>query len=616
MSDDRAIDPRLRRMIRTQDQPRHVARDIRYEKARRSAAGDELETTAESVGVTTSVLVELSTAEPPQAFKHLPWGRISERIWAVDVPVTDMQRLAQEPGVIFIEASRRAGPTLDDSVAEIKAAQLHNPPAGTGRLDGTGVIVGIVDSGFDFTLADFRHPDGKTRVAYLWDQSLTPQAGEASPAEFGIGVEYDRAKIDQALASADPFTLVRHHLEPRSHGTHVAGIAAGNGRSADANFPAGRFVGVAPGSTIIFVQHSRSGGGNFTDSVNLARAVSYIYQRADQLGMPCVINMSLGTNGGSHDGESLVERGIDGLLQSRGRAFVKSAGNMHTTRCHASGRVANGSTRRIAWEVREGDMAQKEIELWYKSRDRLRVRVATPSGKATPWVAPGEVFSQSDDGANPSLTIEHVRFHTLNGDALVYIELVGLSQALPHGNWIIEIEGVECVDGRFDAWIERDDYNPSQFFGIDFDPVRTLSLPGTLFRGITVANYDHSANPPVVSGSSGRGPTRDGRMKPEIAAPGTRIVASCSLGGRTVDGELVPVRVSKSGTSMAAPHVAGAIALLLQKDPRLTAAQIRGLLIAAADRPPNISDFNNDFGFGRLNIKRALDLLTAAGAIA
>jgi len=567
-----------------------------------------------SAALTTKpVLVEFTSDRIPAGFQQHTWSRIVSRIYAADLPLNEIERLGRERGVVYIEAGRALQPMLDTSRAEIKADIVQAPPVGTPGLDGTGIIVGIIDTGLDFTLDDFRNASGATRIAFLWDQTLRPRPGEASPADFRIGVEYNAAAINRALQARNPFAVVRTKVKPKSHGTHVAGIAVGNGRSHDAQFPAGRFVGIAPAATIIFV-HTKGEDGNLTDSVDLARAISYIFKKAEDLGQPCVINISKGTNGGSHDGESVVERAIDELLhQQPGRALVKSAGNLHTGHGHAAGRLVNGQTRRLTWSVANDDTTQNEIEIWYSSRDRLRVRLTSPTGRATPWVHAGEHFDQPADANNPNITIEAERFTSRNGDALTYIEVDPPKAAsVPPGNWVIEIEAIEIQDGTFDAWIERDDKRPSQFMGSDFDPQKTLSPPGTGQRTITVANYNHHVAPPAINPSSGRGRTRDGRMKPEVAAPGTGILSSCSLGGRPDPdghGGVIPMRVKMSGTSMAAPHVAGAIALVLQRHPRLTAAQIRAALIASAVREPGVNGFSNDFGFGRVDIARCLELL-------
>jgi nitrite reductase/ring-hydroxylating ferredoxin subunit len=365
---------------------------------------------------------------------------------------------------------------------------------------------------------------GATRVAFLWDQTLQPQSGEASPAApFAFGVEYDAAAINSALQSPDPFAVVRHRVRRASHGTHVTGIAAGNGRSHDADFPAGRFIGIAPRATIIFVQ--AKGGSN---TVNVAQAVSYIFEKADRLGMPCVINISQGSNGGSHDGQSVVERAIDRRLEEKpGRAVVKSAGNLHAARSHASGRLVSGQTRQLAWRVRRRDTTENRIEIWHSSRDRLRARLRSPNDTWTDWVVPDGRFEQKANATIPHITIEAERFTALNGDTRISLSIESApGQEIPAGNWIIEIEAVEVHDGNLDAWIERDDDYTSQFFGPDFDGQRTLSLPGTGHHSIAVANYDHLFIPPEINPSSSRGRTRDDRMKPEVAAPGTEIWSS------------------------------------------------------------------------------------------
>jgi subtilisin family serine protease len=522
---------------------------------------------------------------------------------------------------------------LDTSIVEIKADKVHHPDPGETPLTGAGVVVGVIDHGLDFTLDDFRDQAGATRVAFLWDQSLDPKGNERSPERFSYGVEYDADDINQALQSADPFALVQHEPKPAAHGTHVAGIAAGNGRASDAIFQAGRFIGVAPEATIIFVEPAANDvDGSFTDSPHVAEAITYIFQKATELGMPCVINMSLGQSGGSHDGESVVERAIDRLLEQRGRAFVVAAGNEHSWHGHASGTLRTGERRTLAWRVGgglslpsgettgpgQGDRTPNELEVWYPSRDQLHLTLTSPDGESTPTVAPGETRPHTFANGNQAF-ITSEQFSELNGDARIYIEVSpGSVGQVQNGSWQVDLLAERSRDGRFDAWIERDRrVNTNKFADQsfladgDFDPIMTLATPATTRRGVAVANYDHVANAP--SGSSGRGPTRDGRRKPEIAAPGTRIRSSGALGGRVVGStagrEPEPVRVVKTGTSMSAPHVAGVVALMLEKQPRLTATQIREMLIAAASPPAGVNTFDNAWGFGRLDAVAVIQLV-------
>ncbi|MDX1396196.1 MAG: S8 family peptidase [Gemmatimonadota bacterium] len=573
--------------------------------------------------------MNLGKDEIPEGFSEYSWTRLADGFYSLTVPVMALPDLGGDANVRYVEARRKMMPALGSSIGETRADEVHTPPAGNG-FDGTGVIVGIIDYGLDFTLDDFRNADGSTRVAFLWDQGLTAASGESPPNGFSYGVEYDGASIDAALATTDPFSSVRHQVGESDHGTHVAGIAAGNGRSGDADFPAGDFVGAAPGSRIIFVQPSTTDQQtSFTDSVHVAEAIAYIFQKAADLGQPCVINMSLGQNGGSHDGESVVERGVDRMLDVPGRLFVLAAGNEHIWRGHASGTLQTGDTHSLQWKFGGelplpgggqlppgfGDFTPNEMEVWYSSRDQLRVRVIDPNGDATSLVDPGDSVLETLPSGD-EVFIDSERFTALNGDAQIYIEVSpGNSQLIDTGTWQVELTSIESIEGRFDAWIERDVRRPNNrfadqsfFVGADFDGRMTLGTPATCRLGVAVANYNHSTQSP--NDSSSRGPTRDGRRKPEIAAPGTNILSSNSLGGRTdADGNTIPMRVSMSGTSMAAPHVTGIAALLLEVEADLTASQLRALLMAGATPVGGmVQPFDEAWGHGRVDAVRSRDL--------
>lgn len=632
------LDPKLRRIIRSQQDPIAVRRDLEAAVTRtpdltRNNDGTFPEVVLEKTSIFKRCLVTHHWDKIPEPYQRLSWFHLVSDIYTVDVPVPLLESLGKEPGVDFIEAGRSFSPMLDTSVAETRASILHSD---TPSFTGKGVIVGIIDSGLDYWMDDFRKADGSTRIAFLWDQSLEPEAGEHSPQGFSYGVEYDAAAINNALNGTGN---VRHEFSEASHGTHVAGIAAGNGRSTDSNFPAGQYIGTAPESTIIHVTPDSSDqDSTFTDSTNVADAIAYIFRKADELDMPCVINMSLGQNGGSHDGESVVERVIDQFLQIPGRAFVSAAGNEHIWRGHASGTLQTGGQRILRWKAggripwlngmplptpEFGDFSPNEMEIWFSSRDSLRVRVHSPSGEMTRWFSSGENDIINFGNGN-SVFIDVERFTLLNGDGRIYIEVEPNLQLVEEGEWLVEMEGHQILDGRFDAFIERDYRlhvlrlsngqevrnffaDQSFFVGSDFDPTITLGTPATSRRGIAVANYDHVLQAP--NNSSSRGPTRDGRHKPEIAAPGTNIVAANAKGGRSDNGNILPMRVSKTGTSMSAPHVAGIVALLFEHSPDLTSSQIQKLLVASARSVTGSNQFEPAWGYGAVDAVAAFELL-------
>lgn len=232
---NRELDPRLRRMVRSAEDDQRMRADLRRGVVAATVEVAE-DTVVTSEILTTRVLVRLRSDEPPDGLSDLRWNRIVEGIYAVEVPLSRLEELGSAEAVQYVEAGRDMAPLLSSSVPETRADRVHTGPNG---LDGTGVVVGIIDFGFDFTLDDFRNADGTTRAAFLWDQGLTPVGAEQSPANFGFGVEYDRAAIDAALGAANPFAAIRHSPGAGSHGTHVAGTAAGNGSTGDAAFPAG-----------------------------------------------------------------------------------------------------------------------------------------------------------------------------------------------------------------------------------------------------------------------------------------------------------------------------------------------------------------------------------------
>jgi subtilisin family serine protease len=631
--EEKILDPRLRRLVHDVGAQHRTRLRADVDRAFLITSEDLAPgVVPELQSLSKRVLVKLSHDHVPATMAGLPWSKIVGEIYSVEVPVNKLRDLAATPGVQFISSGHPIGIDLDTSRVETRTDVVHAPPPPGIPLSGAGIVVGIIDYGCDYTLDDFRSVTGVTRIDRIWDQSLVPLASEKSPTGFPHGVEYTADDINFTLGVGTPAAgavRVRHAFGPSEHGTHVMGIAAGNGRSIDAAFPAGTFIGMAPEATLIFVQPGFVDGATFTDSVHVAEAMAYIFRRAVELGSPCVINMSLGQNGGSHDGESVVERAVDRLLEEPGRALVVAAGNEQVWRGHASGTLVTGASRSLAWRVGGPipglsaaaglDRTVNEMEIWYSSRDRFEVRVVDPAGNATPFALPdGPPIVHALPSGN-RVFIESERFTVMNGDARVYIEVSpDGTTTIQSGIWRVEIHALESRDERFDAWIERDVRSAANNFadqsifeGADFDPTMTLGTPATTRRAIAVANYRHAA-PQAISASSSLGMTRDGRRKPEIAAPGTGIRSSNSLGGQPAPAPVMvyPMRIPMSGTSMASPHVAGIVALLLQQDPRLTSSQIAKVLISAARSPTGGgSGFDSAFGFGLIDARTAVDLI-------
>jgi subtilisin family serine protease len=524
------------------------------------------------------------------------------------VSLDQVDDLAAVGGVERIESARQMYGELDLSLVECRANLVHTGPPGR---RGSGVIVGVVDSGIDYTHQCFRKSDGTSRILFIWDQGLTPQAGEVSPAGFGYGVEYSKAQIDAALATANPFASVRHRDVSPMHGTHVAGIAAGDGSPAGQGRPAFTFVGVAPEADIIVVANRSSGTEGLGTSANTLDGVNYVYQRAGTLGKAAAVNMSLGDNLGPHDGTSLLERGLDNLLGAPRRAFVKSAGNAGADDIHAQGVVGTGATVDVSFNIGPGDNSPEQMDLWYEGADTFRVSIVNPAGNATGVVNVGTASNFTLAGGN-QVRIDHRNNDPFNGDKRIFMTLTrGTAATIMAGNWRIRLVSVASPSGgRFDAWIQRG-LQIARFLAPHVNNAMTISTPGTAAEVITAASYiTRGSGVGSLSTFSSRGPTRDGRRAPTIAAPGQAIFSA--FGHSTGD-----AYQSMSGTSMAAPHVTGAIALMFQKNKERTQEQIRQCLESTARSDAQTGPVpNTAWGAGKMDVNGAVDCVPTPRSVA
>jgi subtilisin family serine protease len=516
---------------------------------------------------------------------------------AGDIALSQVERLDALEGVVLIESARAMIAELDLSVPEIGAATVHTGPPG---LRGAGVIVGIIDSGIDWRHETFRDPLNQTRILRIWDQNLIPQVGESSPAPFGYGVEYDSARINVALSAPNPLSVVRHMDDNIGHGTHVAGIAAGDGSPAGNGRPPSTFVGVAPEADIVLVSN-RVTTEAMGDSASTLDAVRYIFDVAQTLGRPCVINLSQGDNLGPHDGTSLLERGIDNLLGPAGRSMVKSAGNAANAGVHASGTIAPGGSASVSLLVPANDTSSDTIDFWYGASDRISVRIASPGGVASAVVAAGTTTTLTLANGN-RVFVDSVLNHPNNGDNRIYLQLQrGTAATVEQGTWTVTLSGVTITLGTWNGWVERGDRVPQLLPPFRNEAI-TISVPGTSREVITAGSYI-TRGPGLgnLSTFSSRGPTRDGRPAPTLSAPG-QVITSALVGASGTN-----QWTTMSGTSMAAPHLTGVVALMLQAAPTMTQTQIINCLTGTA-RTDSFTGAtpNTDWGAGKVDAVRAV----------
>jgi subtilisin family serine protease len=555
---------------------------------------------------------------------------------AATVPVSLLETIADDPAVAFVHPTE---PLKLDPPPTRRAAAPIDKAAGDARAHGggAGVLIGIIDvGGFDFAHPDFLDDQGYTRFDAIWDQGRAKRPAPVGRG-FDYGSEFLKADLDAAIVASrergvPPATLLERQSQTRSgsHGTHVASIAGGNSGVC----PGARLAGVLldvplPEDPIVRRRTT------FSDSSRIVHAVEYLLRLAADLRLPLVVNISLGTNGGAHDGSGGVSRWLDACLAAPGRAICVAAGNAGQEkaetegdlgwimgRIHAEGRVpAAGLEVELDWVVvGDGveDRSENELEIWYGAQDRLTVAVKPPSGTQWITVKPREFVQNHRLPSGTTVSIYNELYHPTNGANYVAIYLSPNLEAdnfrgIDGGVWKVRLTGDEIRDGRFNAWIERDDPAeldpiggrrvfrfPSFFAERSLTDSHSISSLACGHRVVAVSNLDHARQ--RVNITSSQGPTRDGRCKPEIAAPGTEVVAA--------NGFAHPDEpwIAMSGTSMASPYVAGVVALMLAANRQLTSAQCAGILLRTAKPLPGASyAWGNAVGFGRINAAAAIE---------
>ena len=305
------------------------------------------------------------------------------------VHLRDLEVLAALPQVTLIEAQNELRGFLDVSVPD-----AHVPPlwSGSPSLRGSGVVVGVVDSGIDVFHHAFRMSNGKTRILSLWDQTIdeTPH-----PTGFTYGKEFTGKvsttnDIDTVLESSSDNPRFAS-LDVDGHGTHVAGIAAGDGSQAGNCHGSDHYVGVAPEADLIIVKRSLTRDQSYVDGVN------YIFQKAGT--KAAVANLSIGTSASSHDGTSAAETALDQLMSAApaGRAVVVAAGNTADDGQHAHRTVGANGNESVRFTVLADDPFYLSGDIWYGSSGP----VATPGPGAT---ADLRVTLHAPNGTSKSVT--------------------------------------------------------------------------------------------------------------------------------------------------------------------------------------------------------------------
>lgn len=498
----------------------------------------------------------------------------------------DISKLEKYEEIIYIEKPKQ----LEYEVADGKAVScLVGPQSAPYNLDGKGVLVAIIDSGIDYAHPDFRNADGTTRILRLWDQTIPGNP----PKGYQAGTLYTKEQIDEAIK--EPTLQRRYEKVPSTdlsgHGTHVAGIACGNGRASN-----GKYKGVAFDSDMIVVKLGTSEKDSFPRTSQLMTALNYVVGEAIRVQKPLAINVSFGNSYGSHAGNSLLERFINDISIIWKINIVVGTGNEGSNNRHYHG-VINPSKNMIV----EMDVSEKQpsfnVQMWKIPTDISDVKLITPGGQ---MIGPinRTLGSQTLRANKQTIYVYYGQATPYSIFQEIYFEFVPdktLTNYVEAGIWKFIIEPKYIVDGDIHLWLpSANAINENTKFAKP-SVETTLTIPSTADYAISVGAYDGRTD--NLAFFSGRGYTFGNRVKPDLVAPGVDVTSTAPNGGYT----------TKSGTSQATPFVTGAVAMLMQwgivegNDPYLYGEKVKAYLITNARKLEIYKIYPNEtLGFGAL----------------
>lgn len=490
------------------------------------------------------------------------------------------------------------------------------------NVRGQGVLIGFLDTGIDYLREDFKASGGRTRIAAVWDQTIQSvnyeeDTGEAAGTEqydreqvqgmVQYGTVYTREDINAALAAEregqNPYDIVPSRDE-NGHGTFLAGVAAAS-ETAD-------YIGAAPEAEILMVKlkpakkylrdfyllPERVEAYSETD---MMMGVRFLQQYAIREKKPLVICVGLGTASGSRTGALPFADLLNTLARQVNTVVVTCTGNEANNRTHTSG-LAVSDTEPSEIEITVGaDERGFVMEIWAESLDILSVAITSPSGELI-----SRIPARIDTGGVYNFLLERSQVavnyrvvESASGYEVIFMRFINPAQ----GIWKIHVYSLTNIVGRYNAWLPLKQFLSGDTYFLNSNPSTTLTEPGAAERVISVGAYNHITDASYAA--SGRGYTATGLIKPDFVAPGVDVYGVRAGGGYT----------TRTGTSVAAAHAAGAAALLLTWGvtdgnlPYMGTNEVKSVLIRGAKRENSTVYPNNIYGYGKMDVIEAFNKL-------
>ncbi len=532
-------------------------------------------------------------------------SKISENISTAFIKVQDLPLLENIQCIKYADIGEKLELEVSNARNTTNTNSVHSGTGLNQSYTGTGVVVGVIDNGFDYTHPNFKDSNGNLRISRVWEQNNT-NGNPPSPFNYGSQFIGSTAILNEL-----------YDIPNQSHGTHVAGISAGTGTG-----NLSLLKGMAPVAEIILVSNGSDLVGEISGTssgTKLIDAINYIKNYANSVNKPVVINMSFGTNLGPHDGSDLLSTGLNSFTTNQGLILVKSAGNDGNQKKHAVNVFTGNQTKFILNNKNNGS---SKIDIWGSNQGINSAFGIT--------IGVYNTSTQSYESTNVLQFIVNGNLNFQNPYTLVDVD----SGLLNDDNWLITLNSeinplnnrphlriscntqndttsdylvvtIQSIDDTIHSWCNECEFN--NFTGFNFtmgDDYFSITEPGNASGVITVASYNvTNENPfPGLNGTlstfSSKGPRTDFLIKPDVTAPGNRIISSLSSfdtnyqpGGADVTNTFSTHSYGKmQGTSMAAPVVTGIVALWLQAFPQLTTNNVKSIIANTAITQSPVSD--------------------------